>query len=72
MVTIQTPLPLPPPLTWPGDEKLMGSGGDIRAKVSMKKLFGRRNIKKDGTEGKVCAGRVCRLVVLCGAHCKSW
>jgi hypothetical protein len=31
----------------------MGSGQDIRGKVSMKKLFGRRNIKKDGTEGKV-------------------
>lgn len=31
----------------------MGAGGDIRGKVSMKKLFGRRNIKKDGTEGKV-------------------
>lgn len=32
-----------------------GSGGDqdIRGKVSMKTLFGRRNLKKDGTEGKV-------------------
>lgn len=28
-------------------------GGDMRGKVSMKKLFGKRNIKKDGTEGKV-------------------
>lgn len=29
------------------------SAGDVRGKVSMKKLFGRRNIKKDGTEGKL-------------------
>lgn len=39
-----------------GDQQLMGNGSsqeDIRGKVSMKKLFGRRNIKKDGTEGKV-------------------
>ncbi len=40
-----------------GDRSLMddGSGGeqDIRGKVSMKTLFGRRNLKKDGTEGKV-------------------
>lgn len=35
----------------------MGAGGDIRGKVSMKKLFGRRNIKKDGTEGKVRPGQ---------------
>lgn len=34
----------------------MGAGGDIRGKVSMKKLFGKRNIKKDGTEGKVRGG----------------
>lgn len=27
--------------------------GDVRGKVSMKKLFGKRNIKKDGTEGKL-------------------
>lgn len=31
----------------------MGEGGDIRGKVSMKTLFGKANIKKDGTEGKV-------------------
>ena len=43
-----------------GNEELMGSAGDMRAKVSMKKLFGRRNIKKDGTEGKV---RVIRRLV---------
>lgn len=39
------------------DRSLMddGSGGeqDIRGKVSMKTLFGRRNLKKDGTEGKL-------------------
>ena len=38
----------------------MGNGGeqDARGKISMKELFGRRNIKKDGTEGKVSwAGR---------------
>lgn len=57
MVTNQTP-PTPAP-TRPGDKKLMGSGGDIRGKVSMKDLFGRPNIKKDGTKGKVCAGLAC-------------
>ena len=46
------------------DEYLMGptsttttpNGGEessIRGKISMKKLFGRRNVKKDGTEGKL-------------------
>lgn len=37
------------------DKTLMGgdSETEIRGKVSMKKLFGRRNIKKDGTEGKL-------------------
>ncbi|KAL4452308.1 hypothetical protein ABPG75_007970 [Micractinium tetrahymenae] len=39
------------------DKALMddGSGAeqDIRGKVSMKTLFGRRNLKKDGTEGKL-------------------
>lgn len=36
------------------DPQLMGGDGqDVRGKVSMKKLFGRRNIKKDGTEGKL-------------------
>jgi hypothetical protein len=36
----------------------MGDGGeqDVRGKISMKELFGRRNIKKDGTEGKVSPG----------------
>lgn len=28
-------------------------GGEVRGKVSMKKLFSRRKVKKDGTEGKV-------------------
>lgn len=27
--------------------------GSVRGKISMKKLFGKKNIKKDGTEGKV-------------------
>lgn len=37
------------------DKFLMGADSEteIRGKVSMKKLFGRRNIKKDGTEGKL-------------------
>jgi DNA polymerase I len=41
---------------------LMGPAddGDIRGKISMKKIFGRRNIKKDGTEG--------RLVILPPVH----
>lgn len=29
---------------------------DARGKISMKELFGRRNIKKDGQEGKVGSG----------------
>ncbi len=33
------------------------AGGDSLAKVSMKKLFGRPNIKKDGTPGKVWSMR---------------
>ena len=50
--------PAAPPLPSPaGDPQLMGGDGqDVRGKVSMKKLFGRRNIKKDGTEGKVGGG----------------
>ena len=37
-----------------GEEAASASAADsIRGKVSMKTLFGRRNIKKDGTEGKV-------------------
>jgi hypothetical protein len=47
-----------------GDQSLMGDGGeqDVRGKISMKELFGRRNIKKDGTEGKVsCVQEVCGL-----------
>ena len=53
------PFTPPPPLptTPTGDEVLMGVGGDIRGKVSMKTLFGKANIKKDGTEGKVRGGR---------------
>jgi DNA polymerase-1 len=37
------------------DENLMGTTalGDVRGKVSMKKLFGKPNLKKDGTEGKL-------------------
>lgn len=37
------------------EEKLMGplDMSDARGKISMKKIFGRRNIKKDGTEGKL-------------------
>ena len=37
------------------DEHLMGGSteGDVRGKVSMKKLFGKPNLKKDGTEGKL-------------------
>lgn len=36
-----------------GGSEAGGPGLDVRGKVSMKKLFGRRNIKKDGTEGKL-------------------
>ena len=36
-----------------GGEELATAADSIRGKVSMKTLFGRRNIKKDGTEGKV-------------------
>lgn len=34
-----------------------GGSGDSLAKVSMKKLFGRPNIKKDGKPGKVWGAR---------------
>ena len=34
-----------------------GGSGDSLAKVSMKKLFGRPNIKKDGKPGKVRGAR---------------
>jgi hypothetical protein len=40
-----------------GNAEIMGSSGEgeetVRGKISMKKLFGRKNLKKDGTEGKV-------------------
>ncbi|PSC72198.1 DNA polymerase I chloroplastic mitochondrial [Micractinium conductrix] len=36
-----------------GDKGVMGEGVDVRGKVSMKQLFGKKNIKKDGTEGKL-------------------
>lgn len=40
-----------------GDANLMGEGEEpVRGKVSMKKLFGQRNIKADGTPGKVGRG----------------
>ena len=45
-----------------GDEKLMGEGSDRWGKVSMKKIFGRPNIKKDGTPGKVRSAHVVRTV----------
>jgi len=37
------------------EEELMGplDMSDARGKISMKKIFGRKNIKKDGTEGKL-------------------
>ena len=37
------------------EEQLMGpmDPSDARGKISMKKIFGKRNIKKDGTEGKL-------------------
>jgi len=35
------------------DKDLMGATEDLRGKVSMKKLFGKPNLKKDGTEGKL-------------------
>ena len=37
------------------EEELMGplDMTDARGKISMKKIFGRKNIKKDGTEGKL-------------------
>lgn len=47
------------PRSLTGDPDVMGSqgadgaGAEVRGKVSMKKLFGRKNKKKDGTEGKV-------------------
>ena len=37
------------------DKKLMADyAADLRSKTGMKSLFGRKNIKKDNTEGKVC------------------
>ncbi|KAL8505596.1 hypothetical protein ACS0TY_016731 [Phlomoides rotata] len=45
-----------------GDSKLMedakkghGPGGEVTGKVSMKNIFGRKKIKKDGSEGKLIA-----------------
>lgn len=36
------------------DKKLMADyAADLRSKTGMKSLFGRKNIKKDNTEGKV-------------------
>ena len=36
-------------------EGFQGDGSDARGKISMKELFGRRNITKSGLEGKVTA-----------------
>lgn len=46
------------------------AGSDSLAKVSMKKLFGRPNIKKDGTPGKVRGMSDCRLAPV-GARAQS-
>jgi hypothetical protein len=45
-----------------GDPALIkaAEGEETKGKISMKQLFGKKNIKKDGTEGKVASWRCCR------------
>ena len=59
-----------------GNPEIMGGAGEgddaVRGKVSMKKLFGRKNLKKDGTEGKVGVSGLwvgSGLPGGCGVHC---
>lgn len=41
------------------DKKLMADyAADMRSKTGMKTLFGRKNIKKDNTEGKVSISKI--------------
>lgn len=55
------------------DKKLMADyAADLRSKTGMKSLFGRKNIKKDNTEGKVRTRTTDWQTSLTLSGCASW